>query len=85
MIDRKSVGLLFRFLAILRCVFRRLFAEVSIECSAGIFKVHVVFSDSPMEENVGEKTPTVQCSIPEDLNRRHEGCGKGVCRKLATS
>jgi hypothetical protein len=32
-----------------------LFAEVSIEGTAGIFKVLVVFLDSPMEENVGGK------------------------------
>jgi hypothetical protein len=40
----------------LRCVVRRLFAEVSIEYTAGIFNVQVVFLDSPMKENVGENT-----------------------------
>jgi hypothetical protein len=55
MTDNKSVSLLFKSSAILRCVVRRLLADVSIECSAGIFKVQVVFLDSLIEENVGEK------------------------------
>jgi hypothetical protein len=55
MTDKKLVSLLFRPSAILRCVVRRLFAEVSIEFTAGIFKVQVVFFDSPMEENFEEE------------------------------
>ena len=47
MTDNKSVSLLFRPSAILRCLVRWLLAEVSIEYTAGIFKVQVVFLDSP--------------------------------------
>jgi hypothetical protein len=55
MTDKKSVSLLFRSSAILRCVVRRLFTEVSIEYIAGIFKEQAIFLVSPMEKNVGEK------------------------------
>jgi hypothetical protein len=74
------------------CAVMCLFADVSNECSANLFKVQVVFLDTAMFEDGGatvlrnvEKQQTVQCNISEDPSPQQHLCEHIESRKLATS